>query len=199
MVVITGPTHVRGTISSAAFESGDRFVIGNWHESPIGRLVDVMWVDGTGRRRLLAGSDEAARFIGSIYEFDEVLIAPLVVEGDDRHTAVRGHDLEIELRGGRHRPVPFPRPRWVTRYVEAPLARMLMGVATYGESPTGVREWYQTRGWCWVVEATARRNGDDLGELRDVSRPVGVGFSDPPRRPSIVSVRVGIRPPRHRR
>lgn len=195
--MITEPTHVRGTISSVAFASGDRFVIGNWTESPIGRLVDVMWVDRDGRRRLLVPSDDAARFIGAIYEFDEVLIDSLVVDGDDRNTFVDGHGLVLELRGGRRRPVPFPRPRWLTRYVEAPLARLLMGVETYGESPTGVREWYQTRGWCWVVDATGRRDGHDLGDLRDVDRPVGVGFSDPPRKPSIVSVRVGIRPPRH--
>jgi hypothetical protein len=194
--VITEPAHVRGTISSAAFESGDRFVIGNWSESPIGRLVDVMWVDRTGRRRLLVPSDAAGEFIGAIYRFDEIAVAPLTVDGDDRNTFVRGHGLELELHGGRRRPAPFPRPLWLTRYVEAPLARLLMGVETYGESPTGVREWYQTRGWSWVVAATGRRDGHDLGELRDVERPVGVGFSEPPRRPSIVSVRVGIRPPR---
>ena len=83
----------------------------------------------------------------------------------------------------------------MTRYVEGPIAGALMGVRTYGTSPTGVREWYQSRGWRWIERAHARLDGVDLGGLTDVGRPIGVGFTDPPVRPSIVSVRVAIHPP----
>jgi hypothetical protein len=192
--VVADPTFVRGTISSVAFEAGHRFVVGNWRSSPLGRLVDVMWVDDSGHRVLLVANEASAAFITAIYRFDEVRVAPLVVEGDRRQTRVAGHGIELDLRGGWRRPVHFPRPRWMTRYVEAPIARRLMAVETYGTSPTGVREWYQTRGWCWVVEATGRLHGSDLGALVPIERPVGVGFSDPPRRPSIVDVRVAIHP-----
>jgi hypothetical protein len=191
------PTSVRGTISSVAFEAGHRFVVGNWVSSPVGRLVDVMWVDDSGHRTLLTPTEEGAAFITSIYRFDEVRIEPLTVEGDSRHTRVAGGGIELDLTGGRRRPMPFPRPRWVTRFVEAPIARRLMGVETYGASPTGVREWYQTRGWCWITAATGRLDGADLGGLVPIERPVGVGFSDPPRRPSIVDVHVAIHPAIH--
>ncbi|MBP7596944.1 MAG: hypothetical protein KA755_14995, partial [Candidatus Microthrix sp.] len=65
----------------------------------------------------------------------------------------------------------------------------------YGTSPTGAREWYQTRGWRWVGAGNAHVDGVDLGEPRHFERPVGVGFSEPPRQPSIVSVRVTIELP----
>lgn len=63
-----------------------------------------------------------------------------------------------------------------------------MGVETYGVSPTGVREWYQSRGWRWVVDGRARWNGTDLGPPGPIHQPMGVGFSEPPPRPSIVAV-----------
>lgn len=69
--MITEPTFVRGTISSVAFE-GHRFVIGNWQSSPVGRMVDVMWVTDVGRRTLLVAEPAAAEFITAIYSFDEV-------------------------------------------------------------------------------------------------------------------------------
>ena len=103
--------------------------------------------------------------------------------------------IRLALRTGRQRPIPFPRPRAITRYVEAPIARRLMGVATYGVSPTGVREWYQTRGWRWVVDGEGELDGRDLGSLAEVRRPMGVGFSNPPVRPSVVAVRVAIERP----
>jgi len=183
---------VRGTISSVAFECGDRFVVGNWASSPIGRLADVMWVDADGRRTLLTTDECAAEFIQAIYRFDDVRLGPLEIDGDTRRTEVLGHGVAITLHGGRRRPVPFPRPRWLTRWVEAPIARRLMGVETHGLSPTGVREWYQTTGWCWIERAIGTRDGNDLGAMCPIERPLGVGFSDPPARPSIVGVRVTI-------
>jgi hypothetical protein len=186
-------THVRGAISSVAFD-GHRFVVGRWVESPIGPMGDVMWVTDDGHRTLLVDRDAAAEFICGIYRFDDVRVAPLRVSGDARTTRVDGHGLELDLRGGRRRPVPFPRPRWFTRFLEAPIARRLMGVEAYGRSPTGAREWYQTRGWCWVDEAAGRLDGVDLGRMRPIARSLGVGFSDPPERPSIASVRVAIEP-----
>ena len=187
--------HVRGTISSAGFASGDRFVVGCWSESPIGRLVDVMWADPSGRRSLLTDTDEGATFITSIYDFDAVEVVPLTVTSDGGRTSVASERLGLELQGGRRRPIPFPRPRGVTRFVEAPIARRLMGVECYGTSPRGAREWYQSRGWRWVTEATGRLDRRDLGRLTTLRPPLRVGFSEPPARPSIVDVRVAIEMP----
>lgn len=32
-----------GSIVSSGFASGDRVVVGHWHETPIGPITDVMW------------------------------------------------------------------------------------------------------------------------------------------------------------
>lgn len=151
-----------------------------------------MWTDPDDRRTLVVGDRPGAEFIGSIYEFDDVSIEPLRVTSDGRRTMVNAARFDLDLIGGTLRPVPLPRPLAVTRWVEAPLARALMGVETYGTSPTGAREWYQTRGWRWVRSGSAQVDGVDLGHPQRFERPVGVGFSEPPQRPSIVSVRVTI-------
>ena len=185
-------TAVDGTISSAGFADGHRLVIGRWPRSPIGPLCDVMWATPDDERVLLVPSREAADFVCSIYEFDEIRVAPLDVVGDRGRTEVSGHGFEVELVAGRFRPLPRPRPLALTRWVEAPIARALMGVETFGTSPTGVREWYQAKGWSWVVDGRASLDGRDLGPPSAIERPVRVGFSEPPRRPSIVSVQVTI-------
>ncbi len=188
----TPNVRVAGTISSAAFDDGHRFVIGHWPTSPIGPMCDIMWATPDDERILLAPRDDVADFITSIYEFDDVRVGPLAVRSDGRQTQASGHGIELELVGGRLRPIPFRRPLALTRYVEAPIARALMGVNTYGTSPTGAREWYQARGWRWVVDGKASLDGRHLGQPKPIERAVGVGFSEPPPRPSIVSVTVAI-------
>jgi len=58
--------------------------------------------------------------------------------------------------------------------------------------PTGAREWYQTPGWRWVTGNRASIDGEWLGRPGPLTRPIDVGISEPPRRPSIVAVRVTI-------
>jgi hypothetical protein len=183
---------VDGTITAAGFGGGHRFVVGRWPRSPIGPLGDVMWITPDGERVLLVGSRRAADFVTSIYHFDRVEIEPLRVSGDGRSTMVSSARLELTATGGRLRPIAPRRPLAVTRYLERPIARSLLGVTTYGVSPTGAREWYQARSWRPIVAGTARLDDRDLGPPGDVDRPVGVGFSEPLRPPSIVSLRVTI-------
>ncbi|MGF1597696.1 MAG: hypothetical protein ACFCVK_12330 [Acidimicrobiales bacterium] len=192
MEIGTTPLVVRGTISSTQLAGDHRIVVGRWPTSPIGPLVDVMWRAPDGERRLLVDSEEGAALITSIYEFDDVRIGPLRVEGDDRHTRVRTDGLELDVTGGRRRPVPVRRPLAFTCLVEAPIARALMGVEVHGLSPRGALEWYQTTGWRWIDHGRAAIDGVDVGAPRPFTGPVGVGFSEPPARPSIVSVRVTI-------
>ena len=151
-----------------------------------------MWATPDGERILLVPTLDAARFVASIYDFDDVRVGRLDAMCDGRRTVVDGHGLHLRLHGGRPFPVPVPRPLAVTRYVEAPIARALMGVETYGLSPRGATEWYQTRGWRWVTSGSATLDGVDLGPPLPLVEPLGVGFSEPPPRPSIVSVRVTI-------
>jgi hypothetical protein len=77
-----------------------------------------------------------------------------------------------------------------TRWVQDPIARLTMGVRTYGVSPTGVREWYRSYVYRRVHTATGRVDGTELGALAPrVDPPVHFGFSEPPRRPSMVWLR----------
>ena len=151
-----------------------------------------MWATPENERVLLTATDDAAAFITSIYAFDQIRVGRLDVASDGRHTMVDGHGIRIQLAGGRLRPLHVPRPLGFTRYIEAPIARRLMGVETYGTSPTGAAEWYQTRGWRWVMAGEAVLNGRKLGTAGPIARPLSVGFSEPPVRPSIVAVKVTI-------
>ena len=189
----TGRVVVQGTISSAAFDDGHRFVVGNWPTSPIGPMHDVMWATPDQRRILLAPDTAVADFIADIYDFDEVRTETFGVVGDSRNTAVRHERLQLSLGGGRSIPIlPARRPLALTRLVEHPIARRLLGVETYGVSPTGAVEWYQATSLSWVRAGSARLDGRALGSPTQLVDPMRVGFSEPPTRPSIVSVKVTI-------
>lgn len=195
MSALDSRCHVQGTISSAGFAGGHRFVIGCWPVSPIGPFGDVMWIRPDGWRVLIVAHADAADFVTAIYCFDEVVIADLNVACDGRSTSATSPSLHIELAGGRARRLPSRRPLSFTRYVERPIAHLLLGVNTYGTSPRGVREWYQASAWRWVVAGAAALDGRALGAPLPFDRGAKVGFSDPPKKPSIVSVRVAIEPP----
>ena len=82
---------------------------------------------------------------------------------------------------------------WVTRYVHGPVARLLLGVRTYGTSPTGGEEGYRATTYRRVVAASGALDGVDLGTVAPVVPAVGFGFSEPPRRPSMVATRPLLR------
>ena len=186
---------IRGSISSAGFAGGNRFVVGHWERSPIGPFGDVMWGTPDGQRILLAGNQKVADFVTSIYNFDDVRIGDLQTESDGRVTTVEGLGLNLHLSGGIARVIPFSRPLSFTRFVERPLAKFLMGVETFGTSSRGVSEWYQAKQWRWVKSGTAVLDGNNLGELSNFSQPIEVGFSEPPSKPAIVALEVAIRFP----
>jgi hypothetical protein len=150
-------TSLLGVIASAGFASGDRFVCGVWQRSPLGPIADLMWAAPDGRRRLVAGTAETAAFVSAVYGFDEVVVDPgfsgRIAAG--RVVAVDAPLLGLRLRAraGRGWPIPLLGPPWVTRYLAAPVARRVMGVQTYGASPSGVREWYRAR---WYRRAGPR-------------------------------------------
>lgn len=155
-------------------------------------MVDLMWAMPDGTRRLLVPTPEAGRFVSAVYGFDETMVTPLRARLWKRGVAVQAPDVRLEVHlaaaawGVR---VPIRRPAWFTRRVEAPVARRLLGVRTWGVSPTGVREWYQAVSYRRLVGGWAVLDGRDLGPLRPLDPPVRFGFSEPPRRPSVVGVR----------
>ncbi|HVF14046.1 MAG TPA: hypothetical protein VM942_05560 [Acidimicrobiales bacterium] len=155
-------------------------------------MDDLMWATPGGERWLVVADDDVADFVGGIYDFDRVVVSPLQVRHQGRTLELDAPDLGLDLRmeGGRGWPIPVPRrrPPWFTRRVEAPIARRLMGVEAYGVSPTGVREWYQASRYRPVVAARASLHRADLGSLGRLEPAVRFGFSEPPRRPSLVEV-----------
>jgi len=180
-----------GHIASAAFTSGHRFVVGLWNESPLGPMNDVMWARPDGQRVLLVERHEVGDLISAVYRFDRVERVPVDCRWDGPTLRLQAGELTLALRPGRTWPIPLPRVRGLpaARWIEAPLARRLLGVRTFGVSPTGVFEWYRADDYRAVVEGRASIAGTDLGSLCRFDGPTGFGFSEPPRRPSVVKVR----------
>lgn len=190
-----GRHDLRGIIASSGFDSGDRVVVGSWQTSPVGPFTDVMWVEPDGTRILLAPDDTVARFVAAIYRFERVEVVPFTTRARPRHLEVEAGDRRIALMAGRGIAVPGPRPPWLTRWVERPLAAATLGVRTWGVSPTGVEEWYQVSTYRRVRAAHAWRDGHVAGSMAPLEPPLDVGFSEPPRRPSWVALRSVLRDP----
>ena len=181
---------LRGVVSSVGFESGDRFVIGHWLSSPIGAFTDLMWASPDGARHLRVPSARALAFVSGIYAFDHAAVEPVVATVTPASVEVDAGDVGVHLTGGLARPIPFSGVPGVTRWVQDPIARVTMGVRTYGKSPTGVREWYRAQMYRRVRTASGSVDGRDLGVLAPrIDPPVRFGFSEPPRRPSMVWLR----------
>ena len=185
---------LRGSITSVGFDSGHRFVIGDWRHSPIGPFADVMWALPNGRRVLVCDA-AAAAYIVSVYPFDEVRDQAVTAERDGGSYTVRADGLQLDMKIGLAMLRLPPRPRWITATIENWCARKLLDVRTHGASPSGVVEWYRTRTARRVVNATASLDGVDLGSLAPLDRPLGFGFTDPPRQPSQVRLRVDLQHP----
>lgn len=183
---------LRGTIASAGFSSGHRFVVGHWDDSPLGPTDDVMWARPDGVRVLLVGRPEVAELISAVYRFDTVEVVSLRCRMDEAVLAVVAGDLRITLRAGRPWPIPLARLRSTpaARPVERLLALAMLGVRTWGVSSTGVREWYRADEY----RPGGGRRGSSGGDgpearLRRFHEPARFGFSEPPRRPSLVRAR----------
>lgn len=178
-----------GSIVSSGFASGDRVVVGHWRETPVGPLTDVMWAAPDGHRTLFVPTEAAAEFVGGVYAFDSVAVVPFRVAESVRTLDVGFAGREVQFVARRGLRFPVRRPPAFTRWVEGPIARALLGVVTYGTSPTGVREWYRAERWAPLVRAAATVDGRPLGEMTPVAPACGFGFSEPPARPSWVDVR----------
>ena len=183
----------RGHIAGVGTTSGVRVVVGRWGSSPLGSFADVMVETASGRRVLLAPSEEVADFVGTTYSFDEVRIEPITIDG----WVLRSPSLTLEIvEGGRTglgrllRLVPrrlAESPWWCT--VTDPVARVVLrGVRARGRAGNGRREWYGATDVHAVRSVRGSFDGADLGTLTAVEPPPRFGFSSPPRRPSVTAV-----------
>jgi hypothetical protein len=182
---------LRGRILGCGFSTGVRVVVGMWDTSPIGPFADVMWAERDGTRVLYA-EERAERLVSAVYGFDRVVHDRVGATWDRRVLDVRFGDARLTFSVGRGVPFP-PRPRWITRYVEAPIARRLLGVETYGVSPSGVREWYRARRFHRIRAVDT--HGLALGVMGPVAPRCGFGFSEPPAMPSLTEVRPVLQDP----
>jgi hypothetical protein len=200
-----------GCISAAGFASGDAIVVGAWASSPLGRLVDVMWVRPDGRRLLLAPTEAAAAYIAGLYSFDEVAVVPVRGGWDGWATAVEAGPLRVRIVAGQRdarswlfatRPAAvLRRPAWMRLEdaVARPMVGRLIGGATgvraAGVAPGGRRECYGARDYRPATGAALQVDGVDAGAMHDLPAELGIGLSSFPTRPAVVHVITSIAQP----
>lgn len=200
-----------GCISASGFASGDAVVVGAWATSPLGRVVDVMWVRPDGQRVLLAPSRAAADYISALYAFDEVRVVPVSGGWDGAATAVAAGPLRVRILAGRRDtrsrlfalrpPALLTRPAWVRLEdaVARPLVGRLLGgaagVRAAGVAPGGQREYYGARDYRPAVDAALTIDGRGAGAMRDLPASLGIGLSSFPTRPAVVHVITTIESP----
>ena len=128
--------------------------------------------------------------MSGIYAFDAAEVTPLTATVTESSVEVHAGAIEVELHAGRARPIPFSMVPGVTRWIQDPLARLTMGVRTYGKSPPRCAGVVSRRLVPLGATASASVDGVDLGPLAlRIDPPVRFGFSEPPRRPSMVWLR----------
>jgi hypothetical protein len=193
-----------GCITAGGFASGDMVVAGTWRSSPLGRIVDVMWVRPDGERVLLAPSPAARDLIADLYAFDRAEVVAVRGGWDGAGVAIEAGPLRVRLVTGPRdwrswlfaaRPLPLRRsPTWIG--LEDVLGRPFVGriiggaegVRAAGVAPGGQRERYGVDDWRPVVAGSLRVDGVDAGALTDLRADLGIGLSAFPTRPAAVSV-----------
>ena len=177
-----------GRITSSAFSSGERIVIGDWLNSPHGSFTNIMWARPDGKRILVSPSIECANYVSNIYSFEEVIIAPLNVKRNKNKIEIESEDLFVCLEWGWSFPIPFKRPRWFISSVEYFFANLIFGTKTYGRTNNNMKEWYMVRSISWVKKGFAKYKQEPFGDISKLSDSINFGFSDPPDKPSSVRV-----------
>ena len=181
-----------GRISSTGFSSGDRIVIGDWRKSHLGGFTNVMWAKPDGTRVLLSPSDEHARYVSELYNFEEVEVVEIEVLRDNRGISVEAGELSVQISWGVPFALPFWRPLWFTATIESFFGRLLFGTKTAWVPKNGRREWFSVRGVSRGSEANAWKNGRPMGSKESFLTDACFGFSEPPKFPSSVSLKAFI-------
>ncbi len=178
-----------GRISSTGFSSGDRFVIGDWLVSPLGKFTNIMWAKPDGTRVLLSPSREHADYVSRLYNFEEVIIVGIEVERSRKGISVVAGEVSINLEWGVSITIPFWRPLWFIRSIEYFFARIVFGTRTFGRTKDGRREWYSVRSVSRILMAQGEIDGSSLGSKVSFETGACFGFSDPPSMPTSVRLK----------
>lgn len=191
----------RGQIAGAGSTSGVRIVIGHWPQSPFGSFTDAMVADASGRRALIAPSDQIAEYVSATYEFDATNIVDVRFAATDEAWSFEGGDLSVRLGIGERTLLGAllrPIPRAVSAapamtVITDPIARIVLrGVRTRGTAGGGRREFYGAHDVRAITTLTGTWDGQDLGTLAPVDPTPDFGFSSTPRHPSITDVTTTI-------
>lgn len=208
--------HFTGRIAGWGTPGGTRFVLGAWHDSPLGAFADVMVERPDGERLLLAPSQEVADFVASTYTFDTTLLVPVATTTTtdrplgDTPTAV-GQTWQLEagpltarLHVGSRPPLGrllrvVPRPVATApalTHLTDPVARVVLrGVRTRGSAGGGRTEHYGAHDLHRLAAVETHWDGEDLGPLRPIEPPVRFGFGSSPRDPSVTDLVTTVRGP----
>tara|TARA_B100001996_G_scaffold1642_2_gene1521 strand:- start:994 stop:1578 length:585 start_codon:yes stop_codon:yes gene_type:complete len=181
-----------GRITSSGFGSGDRIVIGDWEQSPIGPFTNIMWAKPNGIRVLLSPSERHAEYVSSLYEFEEVHVVSIKVERGIRSIHVEAGELVVRMEWKRGFFIPIRRPLWFISTVEQFFAKLFFGTRTHGKTKNGLKEWYCVQSLAKVNHSSAKENGIDFGDSARFEITACFGFSEPPKRPSSAIVRSTI-------
>ena len=91
----------KGRITSSAFESGDRIVVGAWKDSIFGEFTDIMWAKKDGTRVLIAPTQEIVDYVTAMYSFDEILLEEVTTTLSDREIKISCKTMDLEFSWNR--------------------------------------------------------------------------------------------------
>ena len=182
----------KGRITSSAFESGDRIVVGAWNESIFGKFTDIMWAKKDGTRVLIAPTQEIADYVTAMYSFDKVIIEALSTSLSERSISVECDTMSLEFSWNRGFAIPFKRSLLFIQTVELFFAKLIFSTRTYGITKDNRQEWYAIDRVSHITNAKAIIDGENVGEFTPMKEPCKFGFSEAPRKPSSCEVRTHI-------
>jgi hypothetical protein len=193
-----------GLIAGAAFDRGDRIVVGCWRSSPFGPFADAMWAQPDGTRVLVAPTGDVLAFVSSQYRFEEHMAASTGarIGGDGLRFSGGPLAFEMELEPpGVASALLGLRPRrlrtwlpWISfedavlRPLVGPLLGGAAGIRTRGVTPGGVAERYAIHDLRMARRVRASVDGVDLGTVIAPREPARFGFSEFPARAGAVRV-----------
>ena len=182
----------KGRITSSAFESGDRIVVGTWKESIFGEFTDIMWAKKDGTRVLIAPTQEIANYVTAMYSFDEVILEEISTSLNDSNLSVNCNTMNLEFSWNKGFPIPFKRSLLFIRTIELFFAKLVFSTRTYGLTKNNRQEWYAIDRVSHITSATGNIEGGNIGEFGPMKEPCKFGFSEAPKKPSSCAVRTHI-------
>ena len=182
----------KGRISSSGFASGDRIVVGDWKESPLGSFTDIMWARPDGHRTLIAPNQEVVDYVEGMYSFDEIKIQDITVTEKERRFTLSCESMELDFSWKKGWKIPFRRSLFFIATVELFFAKLFFGTRTHGTTKNNRKEWYAIDRVSNIIDANATIEGKDAGGKMPMKEPCKFGFSEAPKKPSSCEVRTHI-------